>query len=260
MNRSTSIVVLKKTKLGETDLIITGFSEEGDQIRAVAKGARRPGSKLGAHLELYSIARVLVYQKGNLGIIREASTIASNEACRQDVSHSAGAAVIVELLDRTSCDGETECRLFPLTCEGLRCLGKSPEEGVALIAAATALKTVAQLGYRPSLCECVLCGSSIKDWADHTGAKKERAFSFDQGGVICEDCLSGLVEEEFIYIDPQLIEWVELLIASRFVDLERYADAEHESLGRALLEFSREWIRFHVVRQLKSLDFLLGFR
>ena len=34
-------IVLKKTKLSETDLIVTLFTEEGVQVRAVAKGARK---------------------------------------------------------------------------------------------------------------------------------------------------------------------------------------------------------------------------
>jgi hypothetical protein len=60
-------------------------------------------------------------------------------------------------------------------------------------------------------------------------------------------------------VDTQLIDWVEALITSRFVELERHADAEHEALGQALLRFSREWLRFHLVNRLKSLDFLLTF-
>ena len=257
--------MLKKTKLGETDLIITGFSEEGVQIRAVAKGARRPGSKLGPHLELFSIVRVLFYQKSQLGIIKEASTVSCNEACRCDVVHSAGAAIIVELLDRVSAEGDKEARLFPLLSEALRCLGEVPGEGVALIAAAAALKTASQLGYRPSLHECVSCGSPVGGSeglsADmHTRVQDMLYFSFEGGGVVCENCLSEPTRQACTAIGRQIIDWASVLISSRFVDLKAYADSAHEALGRALLEFTREWIRFHLVRHLKSLDFLLSFR
>ena len=263
MDLSTTLLVLKKTKLGETDLIITGFSEEGVQVRAVAKGARRPGSKIGVHLELFSIARVLLHEGRNLGIVREAHTVISNEACRKDVMHSAGAAVIVELLDRVSADGDCEARLFPLAIEALRCLGAAPEEGIKLIAAATVLKIAAQLGYRPSLRECVLCGSLLEREKAPASAHAGISFSFDQGGVICEDCLPELPEfthQGYAAIDAQIIEWAEVLITSRFVSIEAYADGEHEAVGHLLLEFAREWARFHLVKRLKSLDFLLDFR
>jgi DNA repair protein RecO (recombination protein O) len=300
---SVTILVLRKTRLSETDLIITGFSEAGQQVRAVAKGARRPGSRLGAHLELYSVTRLLLHEGRNLGTITEASRVDSNEACRGDVLHSAGAAVIVELLDKVSMDGDREPRLFPLACEALRCVGAVPDEGIALIAAATVLKVAAQLGFRPSLRACVLCGGdpdggaldvglsdvSEADALDtgafaasvpdtHASAVPETAvttpaasaasappapvpiaFSFDQGGIVCADCLREALPGSYQDTDAQIINWAEVLITSRFIDLEAYADAKHEALGRALLEFSREWLRAHLVNRLKSLDFLLTF-
>ena len=47
----TKAIVLDKTKLKETDLILTLVGESGRQIRAVAKGARKPGSRLAARCE-----------------------------------------------------------------------------------------------------------------------------------------------------------------------------------------------------------------
>jgi DNA repair protein RecO (recombination protein O) len=277
---SARLIVLRKTKLGETDLIITGFSDEGRQVRAVAKGARKPGSKLGVHLELYSIARVLLHKGRNLDIITEASCLASNEACRADVFHSAGAAIIVETLDKVSADGDSEPRLFPLVSEALRCVGAVSGEGVALIAAAAVLKMAAQLGFRPSLEECVCCGapraaarangegSALAHDDTAFVAPDTLAFSFEQGGVICDACFHEQAEhlghEErrpeggCQRQNAQLITWVDALLTSRFVELETYADAKHADLGRTLLEFAREWLRCHLVSRLKSLDFLLS--
>ena len=268
MDRSVTMLVLKKTKLGETDLIITGFSDEGLQIRAVAKGARKPGSRLGAHLELYSIARILMYEGSNLGIIREATTVAGNEACRADVLHSAGAAVIVELIEVISSEGNHEARLFPLAQEALRCLGMAPDSGVALLAAAAALKIAAQVGFRPSMGECVLCGDATDIPGDtkaslpgkSTQNTKTISFSFDDGGAICDNCVNMLEEQSPKTVDARLAQWTETLISSRFIDLEHFTGEDYSELGNAMLKFTREWIAFHIVKRLKSLDFLLNFR
>jgi DNA repair protein RecO (recombination protein O) len=257
------ILVLKKTKLGETDLIITGFSDEGRQVRAVAKGARKPGSKLGAHLELYEVAQVLLHKGRNLDVVTEAQSVLRNDSCRSDVAHSAGAAVIVELIDKVSSDSEADRRLFPLACEALRCIGAVPDEGIALIAAAAVLKIAAQSGFRPSLTQCVNCGAVLVDAKRQQGAEENGsariALSFGEGGIVCDFCLPELAEGSYRLIDAQIIEWAEVLITSRFSDLEAYADGEHEALGKALLEFSREWVRHQMVPRLKSLDFLLSF-
>ena len=266
MDRSVTILVLKKTKLGETDLIITGFSEDGSQVRAVAKGARRPGSKLGGSLELYSVTRVLMYEGKGLGIIREVARLDSNEACRADVIHSAGAAVIVELIEQISSEGNTEPRLFPLAREALRCLGDTPEDEVFLITAAAALKIGAQLGYRPSLQECVFCGSVVRLAEPAAYCHPEQAaqhrsidFSFNEGGAICDDCSCSLGDIPRESLDTQLAYWIEILISSKFIDLEQFRGTSYSSLGKLLLRFTRNWICYHVVKRLKSLDFLLSF-
>ena len=41
-------VVLDRTKRGEQDLILTLLGSDGSQLRAVAKGARKPGGRLAA--------------------------------------------------------------------------------------------------------------------------------------------------------------------------------------------------------------------
>ena len=52
----TKVLVLDKTKLKETDLILTMLDERGRQVRAVAKGARKPGGRLAARLSLIHIS------------------------------------------------------------------------------------------------------------------------------------------------------------------------------------------------------------
>ena len=54
-------IVLKQTKLKEKDAIITLFASDGSQVRAVAKGLRRPGSRYGAYLEPFSLIDVQLY-------------------------------------------------------------------------------------------------------------------------------------------------------------------------------------------------------
>ncbi len=56
----TKALVLDKTKLKETDLILTLVDERGRQIRAVAKGARKPGGRLAARCELFCTVDLLI--------------------------------------------------------------------------------------------------------------------------------------------------------------------------------------------------------
>ena len=53
----TKVVVLDKTKLKETDLILTMLDERGRQVRAVATAARTPGGRLAARCEHVRVVR-----------------------------------------------------------------------------------------------------------------------------------------------------------------------------------------------------------
>ena len=70
--RNDRVVVLRKTKLGESDLILTLLSSDGSQIRAVAKGARKPKSPFSTRLELHAVSDVLIAQGRSLDIVKEA--------------------------------------------------------------------------------------------------------------------------------------------------------------------------------------------
>src|SRR5699024_5843846 len=112
---TTRALVLRKTKLGESDLIVTLLAEDGSQLRAVAKGARKPASPFAARLELYSVVDLLCSEGRNLDIVKEARIVASHERLRRDLEHAACAAPIAELLDRMTQAGLETPRLFALT-------------------------------------------------------------------------------------------------------------------------------------------------
>jgi DNA repair protein RecO (recombination protein O) len=244
---------LKKTKLGETDLIVTLFSEAGRQIRAIAKGARRPGSKLGSHLELYSVVDLLLHTGKSLDVITEARSWRTNEACRRDVEHSAAAAVVVELLEKVSRDNDVEARLFSLSLEALRCIGDVERCGLELIAAAHILKTAAQLGYRPALDSCAVCGSPI-DVREGT----QHPFSMLEGGIQCPTCRRSGYLDTTVIMDSLRIIWARTLLQSRFRDLEQYCGPEYADIGIQMLYFAQDWLHAHSIAKLKSLDFLVN--
>ena len=249
---SDEIIVLKKTKLAETDLIITGFSASGHQVRAVVKGGRKPGSRRGSHLELYSRSQVLLHRGSSLDIVTEALLVDSHSGCRQDVEHSAAAAAVTELMEALSRDAEAEPRLFLLVDAALGCIDATALEGLGLIAAAALLKVIAQVGFQPYIDGCLVCGTERSD-----PAAAPMRFSFSQGGLICAECLELAADEVTSAIEAALLDWVLLCIRGRFVELAAYADATHRQIGRDLLAFARDWMRAQVTPNNRSLDFML---
>lgn len=74
---SLRALVLRRTKLGESDLILTLLSEDGSQKRAVAKGARRPKSSFAARTEPFCVIDAPVRDRArSLDILKEARLVA----------------------------------------------------------------------------------------------------------------------------------------------------------------------------------------
>lgn len=240
-------IVLRKTKLGESDLIVTMLAEDGSQMRAVAKGARKPASSFAARLELYSVADALVARGRSLDIVKEARLVESNERLRRDIEHAAGAAPMAELLDRVTQAGLENPRLFALTRAALASLGRVEPAQVPAVCAAHLLKTLAFAGLRPSLDVCVGCGRDVPPGPEGAFAP----LSYQEGGVVCAACRPNV---EAVLVPASTVAWCRVLLGSTFAEIE--ALEVDPSASFAVLRFCQQWVHEHVGSNLKSLNFL----
>lgn len=155
------VLVIRKTKLGETDLILTMLAEDGSQLRAVAKGARKPSGAFASRLELFCEADVLLVRGKSLDIVKEARLICGNAQVRESLERASAASVMVELLDRATQPDLPSPKLFPMTHAALAALAAANVAHAPAICAAHLLKTFAFAGVRPTLAECSLCGEPL---------------------------------------------------------------------------------------------------
>ena len=214
-------IVLRKTKLGESDLILTLLAEDGSQMRAVAKGARKPASSFAARLELYSVVDLLVARGRSLDI--------------------------AELLDRVTQMGLENPRLFALTRTALSSLGRVDPAQVPAVCAAHLLKTLAFAGLRPSLDACVSCGRDVEA-VPESGLM---ALSYQEGGAVCAACRSSV---ETVLVPASTVAWCRALLSSTFAEIE-ILEAD-PSAAFSVLRFCQQWVSEHVGANLKSLNFL----
>ena len=59
----TQAITLKSLKWGEADRIVTFYAKQLGKIRAVARGARRPKSRMGAALEPLTLCDLNLFEK-----------------------------------------------------------------------------------------------------------------------------------------------------------------------------------------------------
>lgn len=243
---SANGIVLRKTPLGEGDLIVTLLAEDGSQLRCVAKGARKPISAFSARLELYSVAELHCVRGRSLDIVKEARLVESNARARTDIERSSCAAPIAELLDAVSHEGLADAKLFPMACAAFAKIGSTSPTQALSICAAELIKTLCVIGFRPSLGACVHCGAPV----DVSRMQHVRLSDID-GGVVCEAC-GGFSETRMV--DAGVLAWCDAFIRSTFDDIAALNVDARTSF--AVLEFVHQWTRVHVGKTLKSLNFL----
>ena len=95
----TEAIVLRHDPLGDTDKILTLYTPYLGKLRAVAKGVRRPTSKLAGHVEPLTRSAMMIARGRNLDIVTQSHTIDSFVSLRDDLVRTTQAIYSTELLE-----------------------------------------------------------------------------------------------------------------------------------------------------------------
>ena len=235
-------IAIKQAKFGETDKIITLFTAESGKVRAIAKGACRPGSKLGGNVEPPNYSLVMLARGRNLDIITQVQTLEGFLELKGDLWRVSCAFYALELVDAFTVPGSPNPPLFDLLLDTLKRLCRSEQAETAL--RYFELQLLHHSGYRPQLQRCVVCNSPLK--------KRVNFFSSAQGGVLCPGCN----REEF-GSRPVSVDALKVLRLWQKCD---YATASRVKLSSSLCSELRQlmpgYITYLLQKEVKSLVWL----
>src|SRR3989304_3228661 len=151
----TEAVVIKKTKLGEADSILTFFTPRLGKIQGFARSLRKPRSKLAGHLELLTHSTVSFARGRNIDTITGSQTIDAFLPLRDDLWLTPCGLYVAELVNQFTADHEENFAVFQLMLDTLNRLGE--ESNKELVLRYFELHLLESAGYRPQLRECVTC-------------------------------------------------------------------------------------------------------
>ena len=241
-------LVLRKTKLGEKDLIVTLLLETGELKRAVAKGARRPGSSYAARLELFSSVKLVLSRGRNLDVITDAKLTQPDEPRIASLESSSCASAVAELLTYIAQDGLEQPRLYAMASRAFSCIAKSNPAVALRVTVAALMKIVSEAGYRPVFDRCQSCGTAI----ELDDEAEPHLFSISDGGATCSSCVRY---SEGIRVSPRVLAWSHALLYSKFDDIEHMQIDDGTLFD--ILQITKSWIDFHIGYATKSIVFLM---
>ena len=242
----TEAIIIKKTRLGEADRILTLYTPDLGKIQAVARGIRRPRSKLAGHLELLTHSLVSFARGRNLDTITGSQTIDSFLPLKSDLDLTACALYIAEVVAQFTPEHVEDRSLFRLLLDALHQLSRTPNQ--ELLLRYFEIQLLGQVGYRPQLKECVVCRRPFKAVTNY--------FSPGTGGILCADCFPGK--------DPVAPLSVDALKVLRWLQDNDFDTASRlkiePGLSREVERVIRNYIQFLLERDVKSIAWLDSLR
>ena len=238
----TNAIVIKKTKLGEADRILTLYTPDMGKVQAVAKGVRRPKSKMAGNLELLTHSKVSLARGRNLDIITGSQTIDSFLPLKTDLVLASYGLYIIELVNQFTPDQAEDEALFWLLLETLA--GLCSPDNRELLLRYFEVKLMDNAGFRPQLQECVSCRQPLPPEVNF--------FSAALGGMLCPTCAS---KEPFAYgISVNALKVFRFMQENGLEAVSRLKVTP--ALARELEAVTRHYLRYLLEREVKSAAWL----
>jgi DNA repair protein RecO (recombination protein O) len=179
----TEAVVIGRRPLGESDRLVDFYSRDFGKMRGVAKSARRPRSRFGSALELFTLGEIVFFDSGRSELVRidHFDILRPFVALREDLERLGRGAWSVESLARLSADRDPHPALFRLLVRTLTALERSGRPG--WVASCFAMRAVDLFGHRPRLDQCVGCSRPYPF--------APAALDVGAGGLLCGRCRAG---------------------------------------------------------------------
>lgn len=244
---STEALVLRKTSLGESDLIVRMMDSEGRLLEAVAKGARKPTGSLSGRVELFNKVRIHCAEGKSLDILKEARLLRAGKRLHSDPAYGSAASCVAEFASRTIQPELEVRRYFGLADAAFVALDDADPAHLALIVAAYVFKASSMIGMRPSFGRCVLCDAPVVP-------DSKARISYIDGGNVCESCMQ---QADSMPVDANLLLWADALLGSTFEEIA--AMESDEALSLELLQMAGQWALVQADVRLKSMNSLAEY-
>jgi DNA repair protein RecO (recombination protein O) len=197
----TSAIILRTYDFKDFDKIVVLYSKDRGLIRAIAKGIKRPKSRLGGRLEPLMASELILYEGRNLDIVNQCSAIEYFKNLRKDLKKLTFAMYYAELAMAFGLEKDPGAQEFyQFLFDSFKELENCPEEKYyehLLVSFQYRLIKIA--GYEPMLNYCNACAEKIEHG-------KNVYLNSHQGALICEKCsekMMGLVK-----LEPELYNYL----------------------------------------------------
>ncbi|WP_335869330.1 DNA repair protein RecO [Bacillus sp. 2205SS5-2] len=176
MQQKCEGLVIRTSNYGESNKVVTVFSREFGKVAFMARGAKKPKSRLSAVSQPFTYGYFLFQKGSGLGTLQQGDIISSMKGIKGDLFKTSYVTYISELLDKGTDDARPNPFLFQLYLQILQYIDEGYD--AEILTHIFELKMLPVLGLHPTMNACAICGNSDGSFG----------FSFKENGLICHRC------------------------------------------------------------------------
>ena len=240
----TDAINLYSYNLNEADKIVVMYSKDTGIIRSVAKGVKRPKSKLGARMDNL-VANTLQFSKGrNLDTVCQAQTINSFSKLRKDMLKLMCSSYISEVVSNFGLENDpSSVDTYNLLYGSLNKISESLNKKDILLAVIKfQLKMMKLSGICPEFDTCLGCGKPIKD--------EDMYFSKEKCGVFCKECNS--VHSIPLKLNYKIRDFLTEMLKNNLDTVSEYDLKSNEKVCTVCFKFLKDDISAHSDKRFRT--------
>lgn len=249
-NYVTDAINLKSYNLSDADKIIVLYSKDKGLMRGVAKGLKKPKSKLGARMDLLAANNLTLIKGKSMDRICQAQSLNQFKNIRTDMNKFVYSSYISEIVTNFGIeDDPSSHEIYDLLYKGLHRINTADNRREILIAVIKfQLKMMLIEGFSLELDACLCCGNQI--------LAEDMFLSLPMGGVICKDCHKPLNVN--LKLNHKIRDFLQAMLQ---FDFNYESDYDRKATDKVLdvcFNLLNKHIQSHSPKTLKSLKAILS--
>lgn len=238
----TEAIALKVYDFGDADRIFVFLTPNHGLIKVVAKGIRKPKSKMGGHIDVLSKINAYISIGENLSNLSQVEIIENYNLIKPDLSLISIGFYLLELSEKFSVENDPNNDIYYHLSFSLDQVDKSVNKD--LLMRWFELNLLALAGFLPDLYNCQISGNTLTE-GDHL-------FSSINGGLVEKKFSTST--DNYIYIDKNSIK------AMRFLSDNEWSNVKASNFQiknlQKIKEVTKKYIQTITQSSLNSEKFL----
>lgn len=232
----TEAINLKSYPLSDNDSIVVMFSKTKGLIRAVARGAKKPKSKLGARIQMFIANKLMLFEGKNMDTIMEAQSVNTFSKIRYDLDKMSYSMYIVEIINNF-CNSEFESSsnsIYDLIFDTFQNISNAKtKKDVVFASLKFQIKIMKELGWGIDFKRCTKC-------MDKLDSDSSSFFSFEEGSLLCKKCAVDKING--IWINNKIIEFLDTIMDAQINQKTKYDEVVTLNILEKCFDFMKKYI------------------